>query len=289
MADGQLPRFEGIAAFPVREGEEIIGALTVDKAPGDPIRPAEERLTEDLAAQAGLVLRNVRLTAELQRRLDEISLRAEDLRASRRRIVETQDRERRRLERDLHDGAQQHLVALAVNLNLAKALAGKDPQRAAATVEALERSTNETLETLRDLARGIYPPLLEAEGLAPALRAQVARGPVPVEVVDERGERFPVEVEAAAYFCVLEALQNTAKYAEASGATVRFPEDDGALAFEVTDDGKGFDPERTPSGSGLQNMADRLAAVGGQIEVRSAPGRGTTVIGRIPARREAVA
>jgi signal transduction histidine kinase len=283
MPDGRLPRLPA-AAFPVPEGDEIIGALTVAKAPGDPMRPAEEKLTEDLASQAGLVLRNVRLTAELQRRVDEISTRARELRASRRRIVAMQDRERRRLERDIHDGAQQHLVALAVNLNLAKALVARDGRRAGETIEGLERATRQTLETLRDLARGIYPPLLEAEGLGAALRAQVERTPVPVTVESDGLDRFPVEVEAAAYFCVLEALQNVAKYAEATHAVVRLEESDGDLIFRVTDNGKGFDPETTPRGSGLQNMSDRLSALGGTVEIASSPGRGTTVTGRIPAR-----
>jgi signal transduction histidine kinase len=283
VGEGRGPEIEGAeGTFPVREGDQVIGALTVAKAPGDPLRPAEEKLTEDLAAQAGLVLRNVRLTAELQRRVDEISRRAQELRASRRRIVAMQDRERRRLERDIHDGAQQHLVALAVNLNLAKALMARDAGRAGETIEGLERATRETLETLRDLARGIYPPLLEAEGLGAALRAQVERSTVPVTVESGGVHRFPVEVEAAAYFCVLEALQNVAKYAEATRAVVRLDGSAGDLQFEVTDDGKGFDPLATPPGSGLRNMADRLSSLDGEVEVRSAPGQGTTVAGRIP-------
>jgi signal transduction histidine kinase len=283
-----VPVGDGVAidgadrAFPVREGDEVIGALTVTKARGDPLRPAEEKLTEDLAGQAGLVLRNVRLTEELQRRLDEISRRAQELRESRGRLVATQDRERRRLERDIHDGAQQHLVALAVNLKLARALVDRDAGRAAEAIEGLQRTTRETLEGLRDLARGIYPPLLEAEGLGAALRAQVERSPVPVTVESDGLPRFPPDVEVAAYFCVLEALQNAAKYAEATRAVVRLDGSAGDLRFEVTDDGKGFDPLATPPGSGLRNMADRLSSLDGEVEVRSAPGQGTTVAGRIP-------
>jgi signal transduction histidine kinase len=277
------PAIEGAdRTFPVREGHQLIGALTVTKAAGDPLRPAEEKLTEDIASQAGLVLRNVRLTAELQRRLDEISRQAEELRASRRRIVATQDRERRRLERDIHDGAQQHLVALAVNVNLARTMVRKDPQRARPAVEALERAAADALATLRNLAGGIYPPVLESEGLAGALRAQTAGGPIPVEIRAEGLGRMPEEVEAAAYFSVLEALQNSAKYAGASRTVVELENLDGHLAFEVTDDGRGFDPGTTPRGSGLQNIADRLAVLGGSVEVRSTPGRGTTVTGRIP-------
>jgi signal transduction histidine kinase len=283
VGDGPLLAIEGAGrAFPVREGDQVIGALTVTKAPGDPLRPAEEKLTEDLAAQAGLVLRNVRLTAELQRRLDEISRRAQELRESRRRIVAMQDRERRRLERDIHDGAQQHLVALAVNLKLAKVLVARDAERAEESIEGLERAIRETLDALRDLARGIYPPLLEAEGLGAALRAQVERSAVPVMVESDGLPRFPLDVEAAAYFCVLEALQNVAKYAEATRAVVRLEESRGDLLFSVADDGKGFDPLATPPGSGLRNMADRLSSLDGEVEVRSAPDQGTTVAGRIP-------
>jgi signal transduction histidine kinase len=268
----------------VRHGGELLGALAVTKAPGDPLRAQEEALLRDLASQAGLVLRNVRLTEELRERLEQVSRLADRLRDSRRRIVATQDAERRTLERNIHDGAQQHLVALAVQLNLARATASKDPEKARPLVEGLVRATNDALTELRDLARGIYPPLLEGEGIAAAIRAQAERAPVTVQVEAEGLGRYPREVEAAAYFCILEALQNVAKYADATVTRVRLREEDGALRFEVRDDGKGFDPGSTAWGSGLTNMTDRVAALGGTVAVDSASGEGTTVSGTIRVR-----
>jgi signal transduction histidine kinase len=271
LAGDGLPSFDADErAFEVRHQGELLGALTVSMAPGQPITPTGEKLVEDLAAQAGLILRNVRLI--------------EELRESRQRIVAAQDQERRRLERDIHDGAQQQLVALAVRLNLAKSMAAKEAPKVADLLEAIKGETQDALENLRDLARGIYPPLLADKGLAAALESQARKVPVPV-TVDQNGiERYSQEAEAAAYFCVLEALQNAAKYAEASHATVRLGHEDGNLLFTVADDGRGFDTATTPRGAGLQNMADRLEALGGTVEVASIPGQGTTVNGRIPVR-----
>jgi signal transduction histidine kinase len=270
LAGDRLPFFGDEVAFEVRHQGEVLGALSVSMLPGQPITPTGEKLVEDLAAQAGLILRNVRLI--------------EELRESRQRIVAAQDQERRRLERDIHDGAQQQLVALAVRLNLAKTLAAKEAPAVADLIEGIKGETQEALENLRDLARGIYPPLLADKGLAAALESQARKVPVPVTVEPNGIGRYSQEAEAAAYFCVLEALQNAAKYAEASSATVRLGHQDGDLVFEVSDDGRGFDPAATPQGSGLQNMADRLEALGGTVEVASAPGQGTTVTGRIPVR-----
>jgi signal transduction histidine kinase len=146
----------------------------------------------------------------------------------------------------------------------------------------IQTETQEALETLRDLARGIYPPLLADKGLAAALDAQARKATVPVQVAAHGVGRYPQELEAVAYFCCLEALQNVAKYANASRAVVRLSEDGGRLLFEVEDDGSGFDPNAKRHGTGLQGMADRLDAVRGSLEVRSAPGRGTRVVGRVP-------
>jgi signal transduction histidine kinase len=278
LSDGQLPAFEGIdKAIPVRHQGELLGALTVTKTPGEPLTPAEEGLLADLASQAGLVLRNVGLTAELLARLDE-------LKASRQRLVATQDQERRRLERDLHDGAQQHLVALRTRLALAERLTERDPGKAEEMIATLEQQAGEALDTLRDLARGIYPPLLAEQGLHAALEAQARTAPVSVEVRGEDIARYPQEIEAAVYFCCLEALQNVGKYAAATKATIELSVTDGALGFVVRDNGQGFDPNTTTKGSGTQNMADRVAAMGGTLTVESTPGAGTAVSGRLPIR-----
>jgi len=142
--------------------------------------------------------------------------------------------------------------------------------------------TTDALEDLRDLARGIYPPLLADKGLSAALESQARKTPVPVRVEADEIGRFPQETEAAVYFSALEALQNVAKYAEASEATVRLAQVKGTLTFEVADDGRGFDPAAASRGTGLQGIADRLAALGGALEISSAPGRGTRIVGSIP-------
>ena len=259
----------GETAVPVTHQGELLGAISIRMPPNEPLSPAGERLVADVASQAGLVLSNVRLI--------------EELRASRQRLVAAQDAERRKLERNLHDGAQQQLVALAVKQRLAASLVTKDPEKASALLAALQDETAEALENLRDLARGIYPPLLADQGLTAALTSQARKAAIPVEVDANGVGRYPQDTEAAVYFCCLEALQNVAKYAQATRVHVRLSAQDGELTFEVTDDGRGFDAGRTPLGSGLQNMADRLAALDGSLEVRSKPGAGATVLGRLPA------
>jgi signal transduction histidine kinase len=251
----------------VRHRGELLGALSVTMPASDPMNPSKERLVVDLAAQAGLVLRNVRLI--------------EELRASRRRIVTAQDERAKQLERNLHDGAQQQLVALGVQLKLARHLAEREAPAVAATLDSLQAQATDALENLRDLARGIYPPLLADQGLVVALGAQARKAVIPVEIEGEGVARYPQEVEAAVYFCCLEALQNVAKYANASSARVRLAGEDRTVTFEVTDDGSGFDPARTPLGTGLQGMRDRLEALGGTFEIDSSPGVGTTVRGTI--------
>jgi signal transduction histidine kinase len=279
MPDGELPPMphaSKVAA--VRDRDELLGALTVTKPPNDPLTAAEDRLVDDLAAQAGLVLKNVRLTEELRANLEE-------LRASRQRLVTAQDGERRRIERNIHDGAQQQLVALAVQTRMAESLAGTDPERAREMLRGLQQGIQDALDDLRDLARGIYPPLLADRGLGAALEAQARRSTVPVTMETEGIERYAQEAEAAVYFCVLEALQNVAKYAEATRATVRLTGGADELRFEVEDDGRGFDPAATGYGTGVQGMIDRMAALGGELLVRSEPGSGTTVAGTLPVQR----
>ncbi len=274
-AQGEIPAFNGVTRVaPVRHAGELLGALTIEKPPSEPLTPTEDELVADLASQAGLALRNVRLTAELQASL-------EDLRASRRRLVEAQDQERRKIERNLHDGAQQQLVALSVQLGLVERVAD-DPDRVRAMSGQIRAALADALDDLRDLARGIYPPLLADKGLAAALDAQARKAPFPTTVEADGVGRLPQDAEAAIYFCTLEALQNVAKYADATSATVRLRERNGSVEFEIADDGRGFDPATKSGGTGLQGMLDRLNAIGGTLEVDSRPGRGTVVRGSVP-------
>jgi signal transduction histidine kinase len=262
-------RDDGIArAFEVEHQGERLGALRITSSPREPLTPAGERLVRDVAAQAGLVLRNVALI--------------EDLRASRQRLVAAADEARRRLERNLHDGAQQRLVALRITLGLARQVAGSSPQEADELLAQTEQEAQDALEELRDLARGIYPPLLADLGLAAALEAQARKAALPVTVEAPDLGRYSQDIEAAVYFCVLEALQNAAKYSRARQARVTLGHDGRALTFTVGDDGRGFDQAATPMGTGVQGMADRLAALGGTLRITSAPGHGTQVTGRVP-------
>jgi signal transduction histidine kinase len=275
FADGGAPAITGTdrVALVYYEGEAL-GALSVSKRPGETLTPVEGRLMSDLAAQAGLLLHNIGLTEQLRARLA-------DLQASRLRIVAAQDDQRRRIERDIHGGAQHQLLAIASTLAAAKSVAGQDEQRERALVAQLKAETSGALETLRELARGIYPPLLAEQGLAAAIGAQAGKAPGPVEVSTDGVGRYPPEIETAVYFCCVEALRNAARHAPGSAVRMSLAGDRGQITFTVTDDGPGFDPAAGSAGSGLQNMSDRLAALGGSCQIDSRPGRGTTVAGRI--------
>jgi signal transduction histidine kinase len=278
---GASPELDpGTRRLPVRHGDEGLGMLVLREREGTPLTPVEERLFADLASQAGLVLRGARLRAALERRLGELSVREEELRRSRERLVDAQDEARRRLERDIHDGAQQHLVALAVNLRLAATLAVTAPERAETLLAAQEGAAADAVATLHQLSRGIYPPRLEEAGVAAALRAAAGDG---VLVVELGGSRYPIDVEAAAYFCCLEAVQNATKHAGAATVRVEVEAGPDGLVLTVTDDGAGFDPERAAAGTGLANMRDRVDSAGGALEVTSSPGQGTCVRAVIPA------
>ena len=268
MEGDDLPMLPADWAEPVRDRGELLGALAVTMPANDPIGPGRQRLLRDLADQAGLALRNVRLI--------------EELRASRQRLVAAQDEGRRRLERNIHDGVQQQLVALAVKLRLADGLIDRDTVKAHDAIAALQNDANAALEDLRDLARGIYPPLLADRGLRAALEAQAQKATTPVRVDGESVGRYPREIESTVYFCALEAMNNIAKYAEATAASVRLEQRDGILRFTVRDDGRGFDPRAAVGGTGLQGMTDRLEAVGGSLLVESVIGSGTTVTGTVP-------
>jgi signal transduction histidine kinase len=257
-------------SFAVQHRGELLGALRVTSSPREPLTPAGERLVSDVAAQAGLVLRNVALI--------------EDLRASRQRIVTAADQARRALERDLHDGAQQQLVALKISLGLVRQVVTASGDTAELLAQA-EHLAVEALKDLRELAHGIYPPLLADRGLPAALEAQARKAAIAVTIEARGIGRYPQDVEAAVYFCILEALQNVAKYAQAPTARVTLCAESQHLTFTVADDGKGFDPATTPIGTGLQGITDRLAAIGGSIGIASGPGHGTRITGQVPAAR----
>jgi signal transduction histidine kinase len=274
-AGDTLPAIAGASrAVAVSHSGELLGALSLHKPPNEPLTSTEDDLLRHLASQAGLVLRNAALTAELGTTIDQ-------LRASRRRLLEAQDAERRKIERNLHDGAQQQLIALTIHLNLLEESAG-DPAAVRELAAAVKDGVRAALDDLRDLARGIYPPLLADQGLIPALQAQARKTALPVEIDTDGIGRYPQDTEAAVYFCTLEALQNITKYANASRATVGLSCSDDSLQFTVTDNGTGFDTATTRYGTGLQGMADRLAALGGALHVRSQPGHGTILSGELP-------
>jgi signal transduction histidine kinase len=216
--------------------------------------------------------------------LTELRRNAEELQASRARVVAAADEERRRAERDLHDGAQQQLVLLGLKLAAAERLVARDPHAAAAAIAELRGDLQEAIAQLREFARGIYPAVLESEGLTAALGQAVERAAIAATITSDGARRYPAELESAVYFCCLEALQNAAKHAgERARAEVRLAERDGELVFEVADDGRGFDATgHAAESSGLQNMMDRVGALGGRLTIASAPGEGTTVTGTIP-------
>ena len=272
----------GLHVAPITNAGRLLGLIVGEASPAAPLDAAADRLLADLARQLGLTLRNVQLDSALQASLDELHCQAEELRASRARVVSAADAERRRIERDLHDGAQQHLLGLVVNLRLARELAEADPGEAKALLEAIGRDAKAAVEEIRELAHGIYPPLLLDRGLGEALVA-AARRAARARVETAAPRRYSMEVEATVYFCCLEAFQNAAKHAGESARTVaRVWEDRGALRFEVSDDGAGFDPAAAPAGAGLAGMRDRVGALGGRLTVSGAAGRGTTVSGTIP-------
>ncbi len=207
---------------PVSHAGELLGLIVV-RRPGaaDPFSAEDDRVLTELARQVGLAVHNARLDTALQTTLDELRKQADELRRSRARIVASADAERRRVERDLHDGAQQHLVALAVNLRLARDVVTDDPSAAAAMLDQLAEQVRATIQELRDLAHGIYPPLLADSGLGEALRAAGRRAALPVTVSADGIGRYRLEIESAVYFCCLEALQNAAKHAAGASVEVR--------------------------------------------------------------------
>jgi signal transduction histidine kinase len=270
---------------PVAHGGMLLGFIVATRRPdGEPFTESEDTVLTELARQIGLALHNVQLDTALQASLDQLRQRNQQLQESRARIVAAGDAERRKLERNLHDGAQQHLVALAVKLRLAHDAIEDDPEDAMAMIDEIKADVQSAIAELRALAHGIFPPLLVSGGLAEALPAAAGRCPLPVGLELENVGRYGNEIEAAVYFCVLEALQNAGKHAgESASITVRMVAEAEQLRFEVVDDGVGFDAAGGgQAGHGFVNMADRLGAFGGTLEVTSVPGAGTTIKGTVP-------
>ncbi|MFI6484384.1 histidine kinase [Nonomuraea sp. NPDC050663] len=282
LLDGPAP----VRAAPAAHLGELLGLLVVRRAPGEgDFTDDDDRVLVELARQVALALHNMRLDTALQASLAELRRRNEELQASRLRIVTAADASRRAIERDLHDGAQQHLAALSVKLGLAAELLRQQPATLPALLEELRDDVRQANAAVRELAHGIYPPLLRNHGLGQALRSVARRVALPYSVEVCTAERYPEQVEAAVYFCCLEAVQNAGKHAgEGASVRVRVWADPAVLRFTVSDDGRGFEPG-SESGHGFVNMADRLGAIGGALQVEAAPGAGTVVRGEIPLTR----
>jgi signal transduction histidine kinase len=260
----------------VTHDDEQLGIISLTLPPGLPFLPTDERLLEQVTAGLGLALRNLQLT-------DDLKSRVVELRESRRRIVAVQDQTRQGLERDLHDGAQQRLVALKIKVGIGVSMSEKEGlDDVKQILDNVKDETDLTIDSLRTLARGIYPPLLDAEGLGPALTTQLHRMAFPVTVQAAGIGRHPRELEATVYFCVLEAVQNSIKHAQANSVLVTLSDEEDSLIFEVRDDGVGFDIDRQTGGHGLVNITDRLDAVEGSLQIDSRPGHGTLIKGRLP-------
>jgi signal transduction histidine kinase len=281
LADRQL-RFA-----PALHGDDVLALVVIERPPDAlPFSTADDRALAEVARRLAIVLRNRSLDEALQATLADLRQANADLQASRRRLVTTADGERKRIERDLHDGAQQHLVALAVGIRLVRdSLAAGASPADVELLDELDRGVRESIGSLRDLAHGIYPPLLRDAGLEEALRAAAKRSPLPVTVTATDLGRHPEQVEAAIYFCCLEALANVGKHAPGASVRITLQAVPGELRFEVADTGPGFDPATTPAGAGLSNMADRIGALGGEVAWRASPGHGTVVVGRTPVPR----
>ena len=280
--DGRVDLPDATYVEPVRLDGDLLGALSFERGRDDPVTPHDQALFAGMAGQASLVLGNARLREHLRARVEQ-------LRTSRRRLVAAQDEARRKLERDLHDGAQQQLVALKVKLGMARTIAVKEDAGGPVTglLERLSAVADASVESLRTLARGIYPPLLEAEGLERALRSQVQLAPIPVDLRADGVRRYDREVEATVYFCVLEAARNAVTYADATSLEVVLEDRGGTLGFRVVDDGRGFDPTMIAQGLGLTTMGDRIDALGGTLAIEAAVGSGVRIVGAIPVASQA--
>jgi signal transduction histidine kinase len=269
----------GSRVLGVYDRTELLGALRVHERENQPLTPVEEQLFAGLAAQAGLALRGTQLRTELSRRLAELQQRADELQTSRTRVIEAQDAERRRLERDLHDGAQQQLIALIVNLRLAQTLLKRSPVDGGQLLGKQRDRVEDTIDSLSGLSRGLYPT---DSGLEQALRAAAAASAIRVDLRIEDVGRQTETVEAATYFCCLEALQNAAKHSAASHIDIELEDHSTHLVLRITDDGRGFVPGTSADGRGLVNMRERIESVDGRLSVVSSPAAGTVITAEIP-------
>jgi len=262
---------------PLVHGDRIVGVIECGPKTEGRYNSADQELLNTLGRQAALAIRNSQLAGELSLSVDELA-------ASRARLVQAEELERRRLERDLHDGVQQELVGVLARLGLARNQLRRDRALAEATLREAQIDAQRALESLQELARGIHPAILTDRGLVEAVEERATRMPIPVEVHANGlggGARFPLEMEGAAYFFVSEGLANIVKYASATRAFVRFHTEPGRLVVEVQDDGRGFDPAMVKK-SGLRGLEDRISALGGRVEVVSRPGQGTELRAVLP-------
>jgi signal transduction histidine kinase len=279
LSDDQTP-VSGRHVRPVRHSGELLGVLVVEEREGERLTPVEEELLDSLAAQAGLVLRNLGLTTELHDQLLDVSARADLLRTARRKVVASEDVERQLLERDIHDGAQQQLVALAVNIRLVQNLLTRSHYQARELLESLDRSVQQAVTDLLEVVEG-PPRLLAQAGLTAALRSAAGTSPLPVELVSSGLGRYSAEVELALYFCCLEALQNVAKHAAAHAVVIELHGDERSVTACISDDGRGFDVQASSDG-GLAHMAERIRDIGGALSIRSDHRDGTKVRAEVP-------
>jgi signal transduction histidine kinase len=262
---------------PLLHSERAVGVIECGPKGEGRYNTADQELLNTLGRQAALAIRNSQLTAELSQNVEQLA-------ASRARLVQAEELERRRLERDLHDGVQQELVGVLARLGLARNQLRRDRDLAESTLREAQVDAQRALEGLQELARGIHPAILTDRGLVEAVEERATRMPVPVEVHANGlggGARFPLDMEGAAYFFVSEGLANIVKYASATRAFVRFHTEPGQLVVEVEDDGKGFDPVAVKR-SGLRGLEDRISALGGRVEVVSRPGQGTALRAFLP-------
>jgi signal transduction histidine kinase len=272
------------ATAPLVHGGEQIGVIECGPKIDGQFGPKDHELLATLGRQTALAIRNARLTAELAARLDQIEHQAHELAASRTRIVQAGEQERRRIERNIHDGVQQELVALLAKLRLARNQLARDVQLAEHTLSEVQEDTRHAIAELRELAHGIHPPVLSDRGLLEAIEARVARLPIHVTIDPDgvgRGMRFAAEVEGAAYFFVCEGLANVLKHAAAQHTTIRLSARPSLLSIEVSDDGRGFEPSAIRP-TGLRGIQDRIEALGGSVRIDSHLATGTTLLARLP-------